>query len=104
MGKLEYLLGNHKKALEILKEIPIKDDFLLVLNIDIYYYIYNFLFFFLYRETGECSSVLINNNVGCLYQYAEKPTLAFTSISKAIVQHQKNILDVTKSNPGNFVH
>ncbi|XP_025205222.1 CCR4-NOT transcription complex subunit 10 [Melanaphis sacchari] len=75
MGKLEYLRGNHKEALAILKDIPVKDDFI---------------------ETGECSSVLINNNVACLYHYAKKPTLSFTSIYKAIVQHQKNIVDVTK--------
>lgn len=49
-----------------------------------------------YRDSGESSSVLINNNVACLYHYAKKPTLAFTSVYKAIVQHQKNILDVTK--------
>lgn len=55
---------------------------------------------FCYRETGECSSVLINNNVACLYHYAKKPTLSFTSIYKAIVQHQKNIIDVTKPNQG----
>ncbi|KAL5239288.1 hypothetical protein ACI65C_006698 [Semiaphis heraclei] len=76
-GKLEYLRGNHKEALSTLKEIPMKDDF---------------------KGTGECSSVLINNNVACLYHYANKPTLAFTSIYKAIVQHQKNITDVTKPN------
>ncbi|XP_015376434.1 PREDICTED: CCR4-NOT transcription complex subunit 10-like isoform X2 [Diuraphis noxia] len=76
-GKLEYLCGNHKEALSTLKKIPIKDNF---------------------RETGECSSVLLNNNLACLYHYANKPTLAFTSIYKAIVQHQKNITDVTKPN------
>jgi len=53
-----------------------------------------------YRETGESSSVLINNNLGCLYHYAKKPTLSFTSIYKAIFQHQKNIIDVTKPNQG----
>lgn len=47
MGKLEYLLGNHKEALEILKEIPIKDDFLFVLNINDYYFIYQLLFIFI---------------------------------------------------------
>jgi len=28
MGKLEYLRGNHKEALAILKQIPVKDDFM----------------------------------------------------------------------------
>jgi len=27
IGKLEYLRGNHTEALEILKQIPVKDDF-----------------------------------------------------------------------------
>jgi len=27
MGKLEYLQGNHKEAIEILKEIPTEDGF-----------------------------------------------------------------------------
>jgi len=38
--------------------------------------------------------------VACLYHYAKKPTLSFTSIYKAIVQHQKNIVDVTKPTQG----
>jgi len=103
-GKLEYLRGDHKKALSILKEIPVKDDFkyecltLCILS-------FNLILLFIrhhhcYRETGECSSVLINNNMACLYHYNNKPTLSFTSVYKAIVQHQKNITDVTKPNQG----
>ncbi|XP_022179168.1 CCR4-NOT transcription complex subunit 10-like [Myzus persicae] len=76
-GKLEYLRGNHEEALAILKEIPVENDFI---------------------ETGESYSVLMNNNLSCLYHYAKKPTLSFTSIYKAIVQHQKNVMDVTKPN------
>lgn len=53
-----------------------------------------------YRGTGESSFILINNNVACLYHYAKKPTLAFTSIYKSIVQHQKNISNVTKPTIG----
>ncbi|XP_050537482.1 CCR4-NOT transcription complex subunit 10 isoform X3 [Daktulosphaira vitifoliae] len=77
MGKLEYLRGHHKEALEILKEIHQTDSF---------------------KETGVCSNVLVNNNVACLYHYAKKPTLAYTSIYKALVQHQKSLKEVTKAN------
>lgn len=100
IGKLEYLLGNHKEALEILKEIPVKDDFVYkfykLFLCKQYYCDKIIIIFIFFRETGECSSVLINNNVGCLYHYAKKPALSFTSIHKAISQHQKNISDVTK--------
>ncbi|XP_050428026.1 CCR4-NOT transcription complex subunit 10 isoform X2 [Adelges cooleyi] len=82
LGKLEYLRGNHKEALDILKEVPLTDNF---------------------KETGECPHVLIKNNVACLYHNTKKPTIAYMSMFKAIDSHQKNIENVTKPIQGEGV-